>query len=162
MRTWNEFKRTVREDTEVFLLTRGGDPFAMADFLARNQHAVVERDHKGHSALMLAAYLGHEMTARVLIAAGADPNDTDDGGGTILMGAAFKGHLQVVEALVEAGGRVDAVNAKGQSALAFAQMFGRVEVAKYLKSMQRKPPVFGMGDVLSGWGSFIFGRRRST
>lgn len=158
MRSWSDYKKTMREEDEIFSLARAGDWEALQR-LAASPTVVNQEDHKGYSPLMLAAYHGHLEAVRVLLAAGANPNGRDLGGSTILMGAAFKGHLAVVQALAEGGADVAAVNPKGQTALAFAQMFGRAEVARYLKARQDRDAVFGLRDVLSGWRSFFLSRR---
>ena len=160
MRTWSDYKKTMREEDVIFSYARSGDLPAMRslDLSGGRIHA---RNEKGYSALMLAAYNGNLEVALFLLASGADPNSADLSGSSVLMGAAFKGDLSIVRLLIDSGAEADARNAKNQSALDFAKMFGRAEVALFLKKHQRKPAVFGLMDILSGWGSFFVSKRRS-
>ena len=65
MRSWSDYKKTMRTEIDV-------------------------KDSKGHSALMLAAYNGHQETVKLLLDRGADPNSLDLSGNTILMGLLSK------------------------------------------------------------------------
>jgi ankyrin repeat protein len=134
MRTWQDYKKTMQPEDELYRAARAGDLDGLRRCLAAGPDAVRRTDHQGYSALTLAAYHGHAGAVRLLLAAGADPDAADASGGTILMGAAFKGHLGIVQTLVEAGATVGAVNPNGQTALGFARMFGRADVAGYLET----------------------------
>lgn len=154
MRTWDEYKTTMRSESAVLAFARSGSLDGLAQTLTPEN--INEQNHKGYSALMLAAYNGQLEATEYLLIHGADPNSIDTTGNTILMGAAFKGNLEIVKLLVEHGADAEIVNPKGQSALQFAQMFGRADVVKYLKSKQEKDQVFGLLDIVSGWSSFMF------
>ena len=158
MRSWDDYKKTMRTESTHFGYARIGDlqslKFSLSPHLLNNQ------DSKGYSALMLAAYNGHTETTRWLIDAGAVVNQSDNSGNTILMGASFKGHLEIVKMLVAAGADIEATNPNGQNALQFAQMFGRTEVVLYLKSKLNKPEIFSLKDLISSWGSYVFSKRR--
>jgi FOG: Ankyrin repeat len=154
MRTWEEYKATMRAENPLLALARNGNVEALAQALTPEN--IDEKNHKGYSALMLAAYNGQYEACEYLLIHGADPNSADATGSTILMGAAFKGNLEIVKLLVDHGADVDMENPKGQTALQFAQMFGRSEVVKYLKNRKDKAEVFGLVDIVSGWSSFMF------
>ncbi|MDQ3230639.1 MAG: ankyrin repeat domain-containing protein [Pseudobdellovibrionaceae bacterium] len=136
MRTWDDFKTTIRTEPILFRLAREGDLDAIQT-LQLPLELLNAKDAKGHSALMLAAYNGHKELTRYLLDEGADPNSQDQAGNSILMGAAFKGDLPIVKMLVEAGADGAAKNPNQQDALAFAEMFGRNDVANYLRSSRR-------------------------
>src|SRR5215212_8829660 len=96
---------------------------------ARNQH--------GMSALMRAAYHGHDRMVRALLDHGADPNLTRNDKFTALALAAFFGHTETVRILIEHGARTEVVTRSGTSPRmwATARTFG--EVARCLEA---KPP----------------------
>lgn len=159
MKTWQDYKRTMRAEAPVFEYARGGalDALRAVDWV----HTDIEaKNHKGYSALMLAAYRGHADTARYLLQRGANANTADAGGNSALMGAAFKGDLDVVRLLVEYGADVDARNAKGRTASDFAHLFGRAQVARFLKQCQRQPQTFRLRDMAKAWMAFFFNQRR--
>ena len=158
MRSWDDYKKTMRSESIHFGHARSGDLESLKFHL--NPSLLNVQDTKGYSALMLAAYNGHIESTRWLIDAGATVNQSDNSGNTILMGAAFKGHLEIVKMLVDAGADINAINPNGQNALQFAQMFGRTEVVLYLKSKLNKPEIFGLKDLLSSWSSYVFSKRR--
>ncbi len=88
---------------------------------------------KGHTALMVAAYYGHQSIVKVLLAAGADPNllSDDDGlgsGMTALMLAAgsffASNRQQIVQLLIAGGADVNQRGAGGKTALFAAALTG--------------------------------------
>ena len=87
-----------------------------------------ERDHRGYSPLMLAAYAGNLEALELLLARGADPNTADLFGNTVLMGAAFKGFVPIVLRLLAAGADPATTNHGGLDARGFALAFGRSDV----------------------------------
>src|SRR4030088_2672915 len=91
-----------------------------------------ERDAKGYTALILAAYNGQAKSVDFLIQKGANPCATDPKGNSSLMGVAFKGETAIAERLIAAHCDVNARNDAGQTALMIAAMFGRAEVVKIL------------------------------
>lgn len=160
MRSWQEFKKSLLQEDISFSYARTGDLEAMRSLnLSPEQRD--EKDSKGYSLLMLAAYHGHQELVSYLLQIGANPNSIDGSGNTILMGAAFKGHLAIVRELVENGADVRMRNPKGQVALDFALMFGRQEVALFLREQQQrpaKPSMFAwlrrrLGLISSGYGT---------
>lgn len=159
MRTWDDFKMTMRADEDLHAYARAGDVHALRTVVSTE--SVNRKDPKGYSPLMLAAYHGHVDAVDLLLRTGADAKGRDGSGNTILMGAAFKGHLEVVRLLIQGGADMHARNPRGQTALHFAQMFGRSEVANYLKSQQQKPEGFSWRDFFAGWSSFLLPQRSS-
>ena len=161
MRSWQEYKSTMSEELTKFTWAREGRLIALKS-LEFDSELINRKNHKGHSALMLAAYNGHEETAEWLISQGADVNSIDESGNSILMGVAFKGHLSILNLLLKNGADADYANGKGQNALDFAQMFGRSDVVKKLKSIHNQPEVFGFQDFLKSWSSVIFKKGSSV
>ena len=62
-----------------------------------------ETDANSYSALMCAAYGGHEAVARLLLEASADNNMADNDGWTALLSASYGGHLGVARLLLASG-----------------------------------------------------------
>jgi ankyrin repeat protein len=91
-----------------------------------------ERDAKGYTALILAAYNGQAKTVDLLIQKGANPCATDAKGNSSLMGVAFKGETAIAQRLIAAHCDVNARNGSGQTALMMAAMFGQTDVVKLL------------------------------
>lgn len=98
-----------------------------------------ERDAKGYTALILAAYNGQAKTVDFLIRKGANPCATDAKGNSSLMGVAFKGESGIAQRLIDAGCDVNARNDAGQTALMMAAMFGQTDVVKILLVNGAKP-----------------------
>ena len=101
------------------------------DINARNRH--------GTTALMKAAFFGHEPIVRALLDHGADPNLTRNDRFTALALAAFFGHGETVKTLIEYGARTEAVTRAGASALTWARVRTFDEVARCLETHAPKP-----------------------
>jgi len=97
----------------------------VADVDARNRH--------GMTALMKAAFFGHERVVRVLLERGADPNLIRNDRFTALALAAFFGHAETVQTLIEFGARTEAVTRAGASARTWAKARTFNEVARCLE-----------------------------
>jgi hypothetical protein len=95
------------------------------DINARNRH--------GMTALMKAAFFGHEPVVRVLLERGADPNLIRNDRFTALALAAFFGHAETVRTLIEFGARTEAVTRAGASARTWAKARTFEEVARCLE-----------------------------
>jgi len=109
----------------------------VVDINARNRH--------GMTALMKAAFFGHEPVVRVLLEHGADPNLMRNDSFTALALAAFFGHGQVVKTLIEFGARTEAVTRAGASARAWARARTYEDVAQCLeKHAPPKKPVIAV------------------
>lgn len=102
----------------------------VVDINARNRH--------GMTALMKAAFYGHEPTVRVLLEHGADPNLMRNDSFTALALAAFFGHGEIVKTLIEFGARTEVVTRAGASARAWARARTYEDVAQCLE--QHAPP----------------------
>jgi len=96
------------------------------DINARNRH--------GMTALMKAAFVGHEPVVRALLEHGADPNLTRNDKFTALALAAFFGHAETVKTLIEYGARTEAVTRGGASARTWAIARTFDDVARCLES----------------------------
>ncbi len=96
------------------------------DINARNRH--------GMTALMKAAFCGHEPVVRVLLEHGADPNLMRNDSFTALALAAFFGHGEIVKTLIEFGARTEAVTRAGASARAWARARTYEDVARCLEA----------------------------
>src|ERR1044072_6663865 len=102
----------------------------VVDINARNRH--------GMTALMKAAFFGHEPTVRVLLEHGADPNLMRNDSFTALALAALFGHAEIVNTLIEFGARTEVVTRAGASARAWARARTYEEVARCLE--EHAPP----------------------
>lgn len=101
------------------------------DINARNRH--------GMTALMKAAFYGHEPMVRALLDHGADPNLTRNDRFTALALAAFFGHGETVKTLIEYGARAEVVTRAGASAQTWAKVRTFDEVARCLEAYAPKP-----------------------
>jgi len=91
---------------------------AVADELVKRGADVHARSNGGSTALMFAAQQGDADSARILLAAGARPNDRiERSGQTPLIIASAMGHEAVAVQLLEAGADPDAVDHIGFSSL---------------------------------------------
>jgi len=109
----------------------------VVDINARNRH--------GMTALMKAAFCGHEPVVRVLLEHGADPNLMRNDSFTALALAAFFGHGEIVKTLIEFGARTEAVTRAGASARAWARARTYEDVAQCLeKHAPPKKPVIAV------------------
>ena len=108
----------------------------LVDINARNRH--------GMTALMKAAFFGHEPVVRVLLEHGADPNLVRNDSFTALALAAFFGHSETVKTLIEFGARTEVVTRAGASARAWARARTHEEVACCLEAYAPKKPVIAI------------------
>ena len=93
--------------------------------------AVVTVDEGGFTPLLFAARSGDLASARLLLAAGADPNDTAPAGTSALVVAAHSGHGALAAALLAAGADANAAGA-GYAPLHAAVLRGDAELAQAL------------------------------
>jgi len=96
-----------------------------------------------HSALALAAQLGHVEVVRLLLDTGEDPNRYNPPGhhshATPLHQAVWAGHLDLVKLLVERGARLDIRDTVYEGTpLAWAEYGEKPDIAAYLKSVGGK------------------------
>lgn len=92
------------------------------------------RDAEGWTALMCAAWYGHERICMALLDGGADPNIQGMGKHRTwpLLVAAVAGHAEIVALLAGRGARLSVQDASGMSAMDHAIEKGRTEVVKVL------------------------------
>lgn len=155
---WDAYKSTMRAPANLYDMARSGDVAGTRALLELGID-INDKNQKGHSALMLAAYHANYKLCEFLIENGADVNSIDGASNTILMGVAFKGHLEIAGLLIRNGADIRYRNEKGQNALDFAQMFGRSEMVKFLKREQGLAARYNAMDFLKGWISYFKGAR---
>ncbi|MDR6197201.1 ankyrin repeat domain-containing protein [Siphonobacter sp. SORGH_AS_0500] len=102
---------------------------------------VDERDTRGSTPLILAAYYQHPEAVTLLLESGADPELQDGMGNTALMGVCFKGCTEIARILLEHGANVDTVNGNGATALTFAATFGHKDLVQLLLEYGANPYV---------------------
>jgi hypothetical protein len=119
----------IRQQLQAYYFdaARRGDVAMLKEFVA-SRYDLQTRDDKGYTALILAAYHGHEPAVRLLLDAGADPCAEDKRGNTALMGAIFKGEFAISRLLMKASCDPNHRNRAGQTPAMYAALFGRVEV----------------------------------
>lgn len=118
---------------ELLCVAESGD----VDELSRLLPRVVDinaRNRHGMTALMKAAFFGHEPVVRVLLEHGADPNLMRNDSFTALALAAFFGYGEVVKTLIEFGARTEVVTRAGASARAWARARTYEDVARCLEA----------------------------
>ena len=95
---------------------------------------VDEKDDKGATPLIIAAYSGQREVAAFLISQGADIHAKDSKDTRALHASAIGGHKDVAELLLAEGVDVDATDAEGSTPLGWAAYFGYRDVAVLLLS----------------------------
>lgn len=154
MRTWKDYRQTLPQKPSLHDLAREGQ-MTTADLQGLTLEQIDQKNEKGYTPLMLAAYHGHLETCRLLARYGAAAETCDLAGSSALMGAAFKGHLDVVDWLIAMGADPDHRNQAGQSALDYARMFGRAAVVEFLKKQTNPDARFHLIDIAQGWVSIF-------
>lgn len=149
MSAWNKYKETMITEESIYDLCRSGNLEKLKQSL--DLRVLNEKNEKGYSPLMLAAYNEHLELTKFLLEMGADPNSQDLGGNSILMGVAFKGNVEIAKVLLDNGADLLIKNQKHQTALDFANMFGRIEMVKFLKSKLNIEAKFKFNDVVKSW-----------
>lgn len=105
----------------------------------REGASVHARDRFGNTALIYAARVPHIETARVLVEAGAKPEQANVNGNTPLFEAAGSGDIELVRFLLQHGADMNVVTMKQVSPLANAIYHERVCVAEFLLQRGAKP-----------------------
>ena len=123
---------------ELLRVAESGDVDELRSLLPRVVDINAPNRH-GMTALMKAAFFGHEPVVRVLLERGADPNLARNDNFTALALAAFFGHTETVKTLIEFGARTEAVTRAGASARTWARVRTFDEVARCLETHEPKP-----------------------
>jgi hypothetical protein len=129
---------TLDVTAELWRVAESGDLDGLLCLLPRINDINAGNRH-GTTALMKAAFYGHEPVVRALLERGADPNLTRTDKFTALALAAFFGHAETVKTLIEYGARAEAVTRAGASARTWAIARTFDEVARCLESHTPKP-----------------------
>ena len=132
LRHWNT------PTTELLRVAESGDVDELMRLLPRIGD-INARNRHGMTALMKAAFFGHEPMVRVLLQHGADPNLIRNDRFTPLALAAFFGHAETVKTLIEFGAKTEAVTRAGASARTWAKARTFDEVARCLETHAPKP-----------------------
>ena len=104
---------------ELWQVAESGDVAELLLLLPRIGNVNVRNRH-GTTALMKAAFRGHEPMVRALLEHGADPNLMRNDRFTALALAAFCGHIETVKTLIEHGARAEVETRCGASARGWA------------------------------------------
>jgi ankyrin repeat protein len=94
-------------------------------------------EDKGMTALMFAAWRGHEEIALMLLQAGANPNTTATNGSSPLMYAATSGNPRIIAALLARRANPNYVREDGKIAIMFSILNGHVDAAGSLAPVTR-------------------------
>ncbi len=149
MKKWNDYKKTYREEPNLFDHARCGDLRGLADLLTENHALDLNMtNHSGYSALMLSVYNNEKDFCEALLRCGADANATDSVGNTLLMAAAFKGNLDIFKLLLEFGAEPLVKNKTGMDARDWATMFGRAEIVQYIDESYPSTPSSRLNNIL--------------
>ncbi|MDG3085899.1 ankyrin repeat domain-containing protein [Vibrio hannami] len=132
MASWKEYKKTYRNEPELYDFARSGDFVGLVGLLSDDRSIDLDaKNHRGYSALMLGVYNGEKDCCEALLRCGADVNSTDSIGNTVLMAASFKGDLSIVELLLRFGADTNRTNQANMNARDWAVMYGRSVVVDH-------------------------------
>jgi len=123
---------------ELWRVAETGDVDALNQIFLRRVDVNARNKH-GMTALMRAAYHGHERMVRVLLQHGADPNLSRNDRFTALALAAFFGHTATVRILIEHGAKKEVITRCGASAHTWGTARTFDEAARYLASPKPAP-----------------------
>jgi hypothetical protein len=123
---------------ELWRVAETGDVDALDQIFLRRVDVNARNKH-GMTALMRAAYHGHERMVRTLLQHGADPNLFRNDKFTALALAAFFGHTGTVRILIEHGAKREVITRCGASAHTWATARTFDEAARYLASPKPAP-----------------------
>ena len=138
----------LNDAAELLRIAETGDVDELLRVLPRVSD-INARNRYGMTALMKAAFFGHEPAVRVLLQHGADPDLMRNDRFTALALAAFFGHAETVKTLIEYGAKTEAVTRAGASARTWAKVRTFDEVARCLESYAPKPMKITPTPVLS-------------
>lgn len=101
------------------------------------------KDVYGHTALMSAAWGGHNAVVKALLDRGADVNAKAKYDRTALMYAAARDYSDIVNTLLEKGGEVNSQDKEGNSALRLSILKGQTSTVKTLLDKEADPNEIG-------------------
>ncbi|EAA0562730.1 ankyrin repeat domain-containing protein [Salmonella enterica subsp. enterica serovar Lexington] len=127
--------KQIRQQINNYLwnAARTGDSGIIESVISAGYDLNVQ-DERGYTAVILAAYNGHQTTMEKLLDGGADPCLRDRRGNTALMGAIFKGEIKIARRLIVAKCNPDTRNNAGQSAAMYAALFQRHALLEELRA----------------------------
>jgi len=118
---------------ELFIAASDGDAARVSELLKSGADVNWKHPSGGYTALMHAAWNGHEAVVPLLLKANADVNAKSNGGYTALMMAAYTGHEAIVTLLLEGGADREAKNNDGETALDKARSEGDDGIVRLLE-----------------------------
>lgn len=127
----------IEHGADVHARSRVTPEFVLRRLLSKRQNTGVWIDHGGNTPLLLAAR-GDAASARLLLAAGADPNETSPDGYSALLAAAHSGQRDVADVLLEHGADPNACGI-GFTALHAAVLMGDLALVKALLAHHANP-----------------------
>jgi len=119
------------EIDEFFDYAKTGRRTSMARCLSKGMDPDI-KDHDDRTALMIAAFEGHDAIVSLLLKKGADPEAKDVDGWTALVHAAHEGRTDMVSLLIDNGVDVNVKINSGQSVLALAKQDNYEEIVELL------------------------------
>lgn len=105
---------------------------AVCTFIERNPSELDRVGGNSNTALIQAAWKGHEAAVKVLLEKGAKLDTRNEGGNTGLILAADRGHEAVVHLLLMKGAKSNIRNAAGETALICAASSGHEDIVRLL------------------------------
>jgi ankyrin repeat protein len=117
---------------ELHEAAMNGDTEKIIMILDANPHFVNRRNKEGRTALTIAACMGYEEVAELLLTRGADVNTTDDKGRSPLLWAAGFNRVPVAALLLDWGAKVNARDRSGTTPLHWAAWGGFADMTKLL------------------------------
>ncbi|RMD78508.1 MAG: hypothetical protein D6809_05650, partial [Gammaproteobacteria bacterium] len=126
---------------QVVQAARYGRKRELLEALDQAPYALEARGPEGDTALLAATEAGRTAIVRLLLEAGADPDQANPAGRTPLMEAAARGELELVQLLLQAGAHPDRKDRWGETALFDAVRGGHLAVARRLLEAGADPNV---------------------
>ena len=87
----------------------------LKEILKAQPHLVNEKDARGSTPLLLAAYYGFTEISEIILQYPQDIDTQDASGNTALMGICFKGYCELAKLLIELGANVNITNFNGRA-----------------------------------------------
>eukprot|EP00730_Choanoeca_flexa_P002363 TRINITY_DN11023_c0_g3_i1.p2 TRINITY_DN11023_c0_g3~~TRINITY_DN11023_c0_g3_i1.p2 ORF type:complete len:226 (+),score=71.98 TRINITY_DN11023_c0_g3_i1:1548-2225(+) len=117
---------------EFHAAVKANDLNAVKLMLDNDTNLIDKPDDAKFSALMQAAYHGHNGMVLLLLKAHANPNYQSNSDKSAMMLAVIEGHLNTIKLLIDYGADIHVQDRAGATALDFAVDFGRADIIKYL------------------------------